>query len=109
MHQPATALVLLSIVAHAVDAPTPHLFAPGVLSTGDDEWGFTMNPQGDALWFNKADRGYRVQVIMESRKDAHGHWQAPRVAAFSGQYRDIDPALSPKTSSIRRYLPGETQ
>ena len=95
MHLPAAALVLLCIAAHAVDAPTPQLLAPGVLSTGDDEWGFTMNPQGDALWFNKADRGYRVQVIMESRKDAHGHWQAPRVAAFSGQYRDIDPALSP--------------
>jgi len=28
--------------------------------------------------------------------------------ALSFEMRDIDPALSPKTSSIRRYLPGET-
>ncbi|NHB77865.1 5-carboxymethyl-2-hydroxymuconate Delta-isomerase [Rhodobacter calidifons] len=28
---------------------------------------------------------------------------------LSFEMRDIDPALSPKTSSIRRYLPGETQ
>ena len=54
MHLPAAALVLLCIAAHAVDAPTPQLLAPGVLSTGDDEWGFTMNPHGDALLFNNA-------------------------------------------------------
>lgn len=90
----AATLALLSI-AHAAETPAPRLLAPGVISTGDDEWGFTMSPDGDALWFNKADRGYRLQVIMESRKDARGRWQAPRVAAFSGQYRDIDPAMSP--------------
>lgn len=28
---------------------------------------------------------------------------------LSFEMRDIDPALSPKTSSIRRYLPGEPQ
>jgi 5-carboxymethyl-2-hydroxymuconate isomerase len=28
---------------------------------------------------------------------------------LSFEMRDIDPELSPKTSSIRRYLPGETQ
>jgi 5-carboxymethyl-2-hydroxymuconate isomerase len=28
---------------------------------------------------------------------------------LSFEMREIDPALSPKTSSIRRYLPGETQ
>ena len=28
---------------------------------------------------------------------------------LSFEMRDIDPALSPKTSSIRRYLPGETK
>ena len=91
----AATLALFSLGAHAADPPAPQLLAPGVISTGDDEWGFTMSPQGDALWFNKADRGYRVQVIMESVKDARGRWQAPRVAPFSGRYRDIDPALSP--------------
>jgi len=98
MHLLATAMLALlaiAIAAHAADAPAPRLLAPGVISTSDDEWGFSMSPQGDALWFNKADRGYRIQVIMESSKDAHGRWQSPRVAAFSGQYRDIDPALSP--------------
>lgn len=29
--------------------------------------------------------------------------------ALSFEMRDIDPALSPKTSSIRRYLPGDSQ
>jgi len=91
----ATTFALLSIAAYAADPPAPQVLASGVISTGDDEWGFAMSPQGDALWFNKADRGYRVQVIMESVTDARGRWQAPRVAPFSGRYRDIDPALSP--------------
>jgi Tol biopolymer transport system component len=94
LHMLAAATLAL-LLAHDADPPTPQLLAPGVLSTGDDEWGFTMSPAGDAVWFNKADRGYRYQVIMESTKGADGRWQAPRVAAFSGQYRDIDPAMSP--------------
>ena len=91
----ATATLALLFAHVPAPPPTPQLLAPGVLSTGDDEWGFTMNPAGDAVYFNKADRGYRVQVIMEATKGADGQWQAPRVAAFSGQYRDIDPAMSP--------------
>jgi Tol biopolymer transport system component len=89
------AATLALLLAHDATPPPPQLLAPGVLSTGDDEWGFTMSPAGDAVWFNKADRGYRYQVIMEATRGADGQWQAPRVAAFSGQYRDIDPALSP--------------
>lgn len=93
----AAALALLSPHASADEPalPAPQLLAPGVLSTGDDEWGFTMSPDGNTVYFNKADRGYRYQAIMESSKGADGRWRAPRVAAFSGQYRDIDPAMSP--------------
>lgn len=88
-------LTLALLLSHDAAASAPKLLAPGVLSTADDEWGFTMSPAGDALWFNKADRGYRYQVIMEAHRNADGRWQAPKVAAFSGQYRDIDPAMSP--------------
>ena len=94
----ATALLALfpaPLPAHEPAPPAPWLLAPGVLSTADDEWGFTMSPDGNTVYFNKADRGYRYQVIMESTKGADGQWQPPRVASFSGQYRDIDPAMSP--------------
>ena len=94
----ATALLALfsaPLPAHEPAPPAPWLLAPGVLSTADDEWGFTMSPDGNTVYFNKADRGYRYQVIMESTKGTDGQWQPPRVASFSGQYRDIDPALSP--------------
>ncbi len=94
----ATALLALfpaPLPAHEPAPPAPWLLAPGVLSTADDEWGFTMSPDGNTVYFNKADRGYRYQVIMESTKGTDGQWQPPRVASFSGQYRDIDPAMSP--------------
>lgn len=73
----------------------PQLFAPGIISTEDDEWGFAMSPDGRSVWFNKADRGYRYQAILESRRGSDGRWSEPEVASFSGRWRDIDPALSP--------------
>jgi len=86
-------LVLSSGAALSAEA-VPTLFAPGVVSTGDDEWGFTMTADGDTVYFNKSDRGYKLQTIVESTRVNEG-WSAPRVASFSGRYRDIDPALSP--------------
>lgn len=85
---------LYSATLYAADA-VPVLFAPGLVSTGDDEWGFAMTAEGNTVYFNKADRSYKLQVILEAHRDANGQWNEPRVASFSGRYRDIDPALSP--------------
>lgn len=91
--------VLAALAAWAVpvlgQVSRPQLFAPGVISTGDDEWGFTMSPDGRSVWFNKAERSYRYQAILESRLGADGRWSEPEVASFSGRWRDIDPAISP--------------
>jgi len=91
-------LVLFLLLGSATDVAAqsaPALLAPGVISTGDDEWGFTMTADGNTVYFNKADRGYKVQVIVESTRAGDGWSAPPRVAPFSGRYRDIDPALSP--------------
>ncbi len=90
-------LVLFLLFGSATDVAAQSasaLLAPGVISTGDDEWGFTMTAEGNTVYFNKSDRGYKLQTIVESKR-AGGSWSTPRVASFSGRYRDIDPALSP--------------
>lgn len=94
MRIPLALLLLLTSGAVLSADVVPAVFAPGVVSTGDDEWGFTMTADGGTVYFNKADRGYKLQIIVEASRSGDG-WSAPRVASFSGRFRDIDPALSP--------------
>lgn len=89
------ACAIPSATAQTVLNEDKRLIAPGVISTGDDEWGLTLSPDSNTILFNKADRGYSIQVIMEATRGRDGQWRSPRVASFSGQYRDIDPAFSP--------------
>ena len=61
-----TFVIVLGLLA-ALAAPVlgqgsrAQMFAPGVVSTGDDEWGFAMSQDGRSVWFNKAERSYRYQ------------------------------------------------
>lgn len=88
-------LLMLVVSARVYGGSQPQLVAPGVISTGDDEFGAALTPDGSTLYFNKADpRGGLLQMIVYSTKSRRG-WSTPRVASFSGKYRDIDPAISP--------------
>lgn len=79
----------------AASDPTPRLFAPGVISTGDIEFGPAFEPDGKTVYFSKGSPGLkRVSWILVSRF-VDGAWKTPEVASFSGRYSDIDPTLSP--------------
>jgi len=72
----------------------PALFAEGVITTKDDEFGGTFTPDGQTCYFSKSVLKFYIDVICFSLfKD--GKWQTPEVAPFSGIYRDFDPVLSP--------------
>ncbi|MCY1080351.1 TolB family protein [Archangium lansingense] len=87
----------LALLLHAAPAATPEpvLFAPGVVSTGNEEFGITFSPDGRTVVFNRADpTRFQFQLLMTSQwRD--GRWTTPEVLPFSGRYRDIDPAFSP--------------
>jgi len=70
------------------------LFAPGIISTSDDEFGGTFSPDGKTCWFSKSVLKFYLDVICYSEY-RDGKWQTPHVAPFSGSYRDFDPVLSP--------------
>lgn len=69
--------------------PTPPaLFAPGVV-TGPP----TFSPDGKTVYFARKDG------IVSSRLEG-ASWTPPTLAAFSGTWRDYDPALSPDGSFL---------
>lgn len=86
-------LVLLASLSTA--PATPRLFAPEVVSSAHEEFGAAFSPDGNTVYFNRADpTRFTFQLIMVSHFKG-GRWTRPEVAPFSGRWRDIDPALSP--------------
>lgn len=87
---PTTAVVTLLAF---VSLP-PVLFAPGVISTPDNERSAAFTPDGDTVYFVKRSPEPYYSVICVSTR-VRGRWMTPRVASFSGRYNDTDPAISP--------------
>jgi len=94
------AAVLLGRTSAAQTAAVPRLVAPGVISTGDIEFGPALSPDGKTLYFCKGSPGNRrVMWILVSRLEK-GVWTTPEIAPFSGRYTDIDPTFSPDGKSL---------
>lgn len=85
------------------DAPRePTVFAPGVISTDAEEWGITFTPDGLSAYFARSEQFFpqsRQATIMETHWE-DGRWSEPRVAAFSGEWSDIDPFISPDGTQL---------
>jgi len=78
----------------------PVLFAPGVVSTPDNERNATFTPDGDTVYFVKRGAGgpYYSAICISAR--IHGRWMTPRIAPFSGRYIDGDPTISPDGQTL---------
>jgi hypothetical protein len=70
----------------------PHVFAPGVISGPANDGAPTFSPDGNTLYFGRANNSW--SFILESHR-VKGAWQQPTVASFSGQWSDSQPAFSP--------------
>ena len=90
-------LALATLVAFGACA-TPlmagELVGPGVISTGLQETSVAITADGNTLFFMRSDLGETDDTIMVSHKRGTT-WGTPEVAAFSGQWHDSEPALSP--------------
>ena len=105
MHDAVRTIAMLALpcatLLHAAPAPyasaaplrEPTLFAPGVVSTGDYESHPAFTPDGATLYFLKDSPGFHFWTIFVSHF-ADGRWSEPRLAPFSGQYRDADPFIT---------------
>ena len=84
----------MSPYAQKVKTDSATIFSEGVITTPDDEFGGTITPDGKTCYFTKSVIQFYIDVICFSEYK-NGKWQTPRVAPFSGVYRDFDPVLSP--------------
>lgn len=89
---------------YAFDKPltAPRIFAEGVISTSDDEFGGTFTPDGRDFYFTKrspATTSRPLFVICVSHF-RNGSWGTPEVASFSGLYPDFSPTISPDGSKL---------
>lgn len=99
MQRVAVALSIAALSMAAGVAPTPELFEPGRISTGDMELNAAFTPDGKTLYFTKRTPKAQLWVIVASHLRG-GRWSAPEVAEFSGQYSDFDPFVSPDGKRI---------
>jgi Tol biopolymer transport system component len=79
-------------VAQSLREPT--LFADGVISTGDDEFGGSFAPDGRTVYFSRSAPHSYLYALFESHWSARG-WSQPVILPFSGHWTDSDPVLSP--------------
>jgi WD40-like Beta Propeller Repeat len=81
------------------DAPKPEMIGEGIISTPDDEFGGSLSPDGNTVYYDVTAPPHYLYVICQSRL-VDGKWQKPEVMPFSGQYRDSDPVLTPDGKTL---------
>ncbi len=77
--------------------PVPAVFSPGVISGPEHDAAPAFSQDGSSVWFGRSGETYAS--IYVSHKVAE-QWSVPQVAAFSGHWRDMEPAMAPSG----RYL-----
>jgi hypothetical protein len=88
----------------------PQVFAPGVISGPANNSAPAFTPEGKTVYFTRSNcSDYDILV---SRFDGKT-WSQPKIAPFSGQWRDLEPAMAPDGSylnfaSSRPASPGGT-
>ncbi|WP_431635123.1 hypothetical protein ACQVBX_15170 [Dyella sp. KULCS107] len=88
--------VLATADAPAVTGRAPTVFAPGAIAGDADDGAAAFTSDGDTVVFM---RGTDSFSLMESHR-VHGRWSTPVPAAFSGRWRDLDPAMAPDGSYL---------
>jgi WD40-like Beta Propeller Repeat len=84
------------------DAPTPRLFADGVISTVDDEVNGSFSADGQEYYFGKLNQYTNfpnVGILCVSHL-RDGKWSEPEVLPFSGQHLDFAPRMSPDGTTM---------
>src|SRR5262245_21331963 len=89
------AVALADRAPYGSDAPLsdPVVFGEGVVSTGKYESHPAFTPDGRTLYFVRSTPEFTDWTIYVTHH-ADGRWSTPKVASFSGKYRDADPFIT---------------
>ena len=91
----ASAAVALALVS-ALTAPlgaqaAPEVFAPGIISGAANDLSPAFTPDGKTVVFTRANSEQSTLMISHL---AGGTWSKPEIASFSGEWRDLEPAMA---------------
>lgn len=81
------------------DSVEPEIIGEGVISTADDEFGGSLSPDGNTIYYDITVPAHYLYVMCESHF-VDGKWQKPEILPFSGLYRDSDPVLTPDGKTL---------
>lgn len=70
------------------------LLGEGFLSTSLNERDFALSPDGNEVYFTVSGPKSTFQTIVFSKRVKQNKWTRPEVVSFSGQFSDLEPALS---------------
>jgi hypothetical protein len=90
-------LAMASMAMADTREAAPEIFAPGVVSGPANEDSAAFSPDGHTVFFDRIS--WPNAVILESHKIGHA-WSEPKIAPFSGQWLDHDPAMAPDGSFL---------
>ena len=82
-----------SATSAAAPPAAPELFAEGIVSTGEFETHPAFTPDGRTMYFVRSTPAFTDWKIYVSEL-ADGRWSTPKMAPFSGTYRDADPYVT---------------
>ncbi|REH56567.1 WD40 repeat protein [Tenacibaculum gallaicum] len=75
-------------------AQEPELFLPELFNGLPNVRDFSMSKNQDEFYFTVESYAKEYSFIAYSKK-VNGKWQKPETVSFSGQYKDLEPFLSP--------------
>ncbi|MEP6730168.1 MAG: hypothetical protein ABJE10_06010 [bacterium] len=91
------ALSMCAFVGETLSAQeaVPDVFAPGVISGAANDLSPAFTPDGRSVYFTRANSDQSTIVVSRL---VGGTWTKPEIASFSGEWRDLEPSMSPDGS-----------
>lgn len=76
-------------------ASKPTVFAPSIISNGHQQRDLAISPDGREVFYTLVSPGSKHSTLVHLFKLEDNSWSTPQIPAFSGKYRDLEPAFSP--------------
>src|SRR5262245_10159682 len=87
----------LLLTALPVVSQSPSIFAPGIISSPLHDAAPAFTPDGKSVYFGRSNPSHSTILVSYLK---HGQWSEPELAPFSGQWDDMEPAISPDGSFL---------
>ena len=90
--------IMLSHLTGLSQAPHPEIFAPGIISGPMHEAAPAFTPDGKTVYYHCASSSNQGTILFSDLEKSG--WSKPEIAPWSGEWSDIEPAMSPDGSYL---------